>query len=311
MIESISASDWEIMRILWGNPKMTSGEVHKELLHTKKWNITTVKTLISRLLKKGYLHVDKSLRYPRYSCVFTEEECIENEMKHTIYRIYGNTLLHESEYFQFFGNSEMEYVYELDSITDYHYKTICNKIGYDIGKKQQIMIHRSLRNFHSAMGKVDSPDWFRMGKNYGMYHIAPSKCFEDHLLEPFVSFILALVTVDNLHHGLPYYFKQGISISLSSMNLRDMIISSIDEILESINDLRVLDLSIEEDKLGESRQFEIAYLFTTYLTHLFGEDSILDILHDRVKLSSLLVTVQSTFVEDWKKFIIEKYIKGD
>ena len=76
MKEQITQAEWSILRILWGNDNLSSREIFELLIPIKNWSITTVKTLITRLVEKGYIEVDKSKKVPTYQPTTTESECI-------------------------------------------------------------------------------------------------------------------------------------------------------------------------------------------------------------------------------------------
>src|SRR5689334_1356232 len=49
----ISDAEWDVMRIVWDNGPLTAGDVVRHLAGAKDWHPRTVKTLLSRLVKKG------------------------------------------------------------------------------------------------------------------------------------------------------------------------------------------------------------------------------------------------------------------
>ena len=77
----ISDAEWEVMKILWNRSPALSAEIVEALGKTHPWEPKTVKTLITRLVKKeavGFEQKDrKYLYYPKVS----KEECIKTEAK--------------------------------------------------------------------------------------------------------------------------------------------------------------------------------------------------------------------------------------
>ena len=55
MEQTISAAEWQVMRVLWAQPGTTSQEIIQALQEGFDWQATTVKTLLGRLRKKNYL----------------------------------------------------------------------------------------------------------------------------------------------------------------------------------------------------------------------------------------------------------------
>ena len=52
MEQTISAAEWQVMRVLWAQPGTTSQEIIQALKEGFDWQATTVKTLLGRLRKK-------------------------------------------------------------------------------------------------------------------------------------------------------------------------------------------------------------------------------------------------------------------
>ena len=55
----ISSSEWEVMRVVWAHNGVTSQEVFQYVNKKNNWKLTTVKTLLSRLVQKGVLTTKK------------------------------------------------------------------------------------------------------------------------------------------------------------------------------------------------------------------------------------------------------------
>jgi predicted transcriptional regulator len=49
----ISASELEVMDVLWARPGLAASDVHDALGDGRHWNIRTVKTFLARLVEKG------------------------------------------------------------------------------------------------------------------------------------------------------------------------------------------------------------------------------------------------------------------
>ena len=60
----ISASELEVMDVLWARPGLAASDVHDALGDGRVWNVRTVKTFLSRLVEKGALRtVEDGRRY--------------------------------------------------------------------------------------------------------------------------------------------------------------------------------------------------------------------------------------------------------
>ena len=59
MEQTISAAEWQVMRVLWAQPGTTSQEIIQALQEGFNWQATTVKTRLGRLRKKNYVRMAK------------------------------------------------------------------------------------------------------------------------------------------------------------------------------------------------------------------------------------------------------------
>jgi len=84
----IASSEWRVMQVLWENGPQTANDVVNALSGEVKWKPRTIKTLISRLVKKGAIKVaEEGYRY-RYSAAVAESACIRSETKSFVRRVY-------------------------------------------------------------------------------------------------------------------------------------------------------------------------------------------------------------------------------
>jgi BlaI family penicillinase repressor len=90
-LPKISESEWLVMRVLWLNGSLTANEVVKELSGKTKWKPKTIKTLITRLMKKGAVKFEKEGRKYRYYPAVSQAECVRMERRSFVRRVYGGT----------------------------------------------------------------------------------------------------------------------------------------------------------------------------------------------------------------------------
>ena len=55
----ITDAEWEVMRVVWANIRVTSKEVISILKEKMDWKQATTKTLLGRLVEKGALNTEK------------------------------------------------------------------------------------------------------------------------------------------------------------------------------------------------------------------------------------------------------------
>ena len=87
----ISESEWSVMRVLWSNGPLTANQVVDEFSGKTKWKPKTIKTLITRLMKKGAVKFEKEGREYRYYPAVSETECVATERRSFVRRVYGGT----------------------------------------------------------------------------------------------------------------------------------------------------------------------------------------------------------------------------
>lgn len=75
----ISNAEWEIMRVVWTKEETTSSQILEILEQKTDWTASTVKTLLKRLVDKGYLATQKSGKSFLYSALVSEEEAINRQ----------------------------------------------------------------------------------------------------------------------------------------------------------------------------------------------------------------------------------------
>ncbi|WP_411170007.1 BlaI/MecI/CopY family transcriptional regulator [Clostridium sp. MB05] len=88
----ISDAEWEVMKIIWRLEEVTSSEVIDNLKDKQNWKNTTIKSLISRLLNKEAIGFKKLGKEYFYFPLVSEEECIKEEMKSFLNKVFNGSL---------------------------------------------------------------------------------------------------------------------------------------------------------------------------------------------------------------------------
>lgn len=88
-VPRISEAEWEVMQILWAKAPQTSLEVIHTLEETKSWSPNTIRTLITRLVKKQALDFQKvTERAYLYYPLVSEIDCQKEETRSFLRRVY-------------------------------------------------------------------------------------------------------------------------------------------------------------------------------------------------------------------------------
>lgn len=76
----ISNAEWQVMRVVWSLSEASSKQIIDSLVTTKDWKPATTKTLIGRLVKKGYVGTKRNGRAYRYFPLVKEQDTINQEI---------------------------------------------------------------------------------------------------------------------------------------------------------------------------------------------------------------------------------------
>ena len=87
----ISEAEWEVMKVLWKRHPMAAHEIIKEL-SANEWHPKTVKTLITRLVKKEAVGFKIEGRTYLYRPLIRERDCVIDESQSFLNRIFGGSL---------------------------------------------------------------------------------------------------------------------------------------------------------------------------------------------------------------------------
>lgn len=87
-------AELEVMKAIWDNtPPMSTNDVMKVVSNEKNWNISTLLTLLSRLIDRGFLSSEKRGRERIYYPQVEREEYMEYETKNFIKKLHKNSFM--------------------------------------------------------------------------------------------------------------------------------------------------------------------------------------------------------------------------
>lgn len=84
---TVSAAEWEIMRVVWANEAVTSRKVIDTLADKMEWKESTIKTLIGRLVEKDALQTVKEGRKYIYTALISEEDTVKSYSEDILSRV--------------------------------------------------------------------------------------------------------------------------------------------------------------------------------------------------------------------------------
>ena len=84
----ISNAEFEVLDVLWDDYPATSSDIVERLNQKKPWHDKTVKTLLSRLVKKGVVDFDKAQRQYLYHPLIAREDYTKKEATSFVSRLF-------------------------------------------------------------------------------------------------------------------------------------------------------------------------------------------------------------------------------
>jgi BlaI family penicillinase repressor len=91
-IPGISDTEWIVMKVIWAHSECSASQIIDELEGVTKWKPKTVKSLLSRLVKKQAIGYKEDKRSYIYYPLFTEEECVRVESQSFLDKVFGGEI---------------------------------------------------------------------------------------------------------------------------------------------------------------------------------------------------------------------------
>ena len=88
----ISESEWVVMKEVWGENPITANDIVDALSDKATWSPKTIKTLLTRLVKKGAVGYESGGREYRYYPLIEESTVIKEESRSFLKRVFGGTI---------------------------------------------------------------------------------------------------------------------------------------------------------------------------------------------------------------------------
>ncbi len=115
----ITESEWIIMESLWGASSMTAVELTEELRSVTNWAVNTVRTMLTRLVKKKILVVSENKDGIKvFTPAVMRESCVELEGESFVQRFFGGATKPLLAHFAQHSNLSSADVEELKNLLD-------------------------------------------------------------------------------------------------------------------------------------------------------------------------------------------------
>ena len=116
---NISESEWLVMESLWDHAPQSASEIASKLEPTAGWAINTVRTLLTRLVKKGALQTGSSDSGVRtFSPALTRDEVVRAESQSFMDRVFKGAAQPLMAHFATQSNLTPQEVKQLKKILD-------------------------------------------------------------------------------------------------------------------------------------------------------------------------------------------------
>lgn len=87
----ISEAEWQVMQVLWAGESFPLKDIIEQVSPQTGWNGNTIRTLLVRLVEKGAVAAEKQGRNYRYSALARQEDCIREETRNFLHRIFDGS----------------------------------------------------------------------------------------------------------------------------------------------------------------------------------------------------------------------------
>ena len=89
---SLPDSELKVMTVIWKNKtKMSTGEILSNIKNETNWKLSTLQIILSRLVNKGFLKIEKIDRFNYYSSLIDPNKYKIYETKNFIKKMYNNS----------------------------------------------------------------------------------------------------------------------------------------------------------------------------------------------------------------------------
>ena len=88
----LTEAEWEIMRVVWEKEPCAAGTVQEALAKSRDWAYATVKITMDRMVKKGFLEINKIRNLQLFRSCISQVEARRGELRKMLKRGFGGAL---------------------------------------------------------------------------------------------------------------------------------------------------------------------------------------------------------------------------
>ncbi len=112
-LHELTEGEWVIMKAVWDHEPCAAPSVQEAVESQTRWAYGTVKTIMDRMVEKGFLATEKIRNLILYRSVITQAQARQGEVMRTLKRAFDGSL---TPMMQFLLNSEELSDRELDEL---------------------------------------------------------------------------------------------------------------------------------------------------------------------------------------------------
>lgn len=88
----LTEGEWAIIRAVWDNEPCAAPTVQEALAKSKRWSYSTVKTMMDRMVGKGFLRAERIRNLILYSSTITQKQAQRGEIMRAVKRAFDGAL---------------------------------------------------------------------------------------------------------------------------------------------------------------------------------------------------------------------------
>jgi predicted transcriptional regulator len=88
-MDRVSESEQAVLRALWAREPVTAADLAETLERERGWSLSTVKTLLARLVEKGAIVTEKDGRRFLYRAAIAREDYVADQSRRLIDDLFG------------------------------------------------------------------------------------------------------------------------------------------------------------------------------------------------------------------------------
>lgn len=91
--KKLGEAELEIMQVIWNSDSpVTSNYILKALQESRKWQLSTLMTSLTRLSDKGFVNCDRSTGTNLYTSIISEDDYKTKASRHFLEKLYNNSI---------------------------------------------------------------------------------------------------------------------------------------------------------------------------------------------------------------------------